>query len=72
MENWNWNISNQEYLDLTIKRCQENKIILPTFEQMKKPETIPADIQAKLKEIDFQDTHWGCFKFNFSNCEQVF
>jgi cysteine synthase A len=68
MENWNWNIENQNYLDLTIKRCREKQIVLPTFEQMKKPETIPADIQARLKEIDFQDTHpLNLFRISWCN-----
>jgi cysteine synthase A len=68
MEDWNWKIKNQEYLNLTIKRCREKQIILPTFEQMKKPEIIPANIQEQLKEIDFQDTHpLNLFRINWCN-----
>ena len=39
--NWNWETENEDYLKRTIQRCKENKIILPTFNQLKKPEAVP-------------------------------
>ena len=68
MENWNWDIQNKEYLQRTIRRAKERKIILPTFKQLKHPETIPVEIQEKLKEIGFWDVHpLNLFRINWAN-----
>ena len=68
MSNWNWDIENPEYLSRTIKRAKENNIILPTFEQLKKPETIPDEIKEKLKEVDLQDVNpLNLFRINWRN-----
>lgn len=68
MKNWNWDISNADYLERTIKRCKENKIILPTFEQLKHPLKIPKEIQEKLKSIDMQEVHpLNLFRINWNN-----
>ena len=65
---WKWNIENQDYLEKTIKRCSEQKIILPTFKQLKHPETIPDEIKKKLHNIDIQETHpLNLFRINWCN-----
>lgn len=51
MEEWNWEVKNDGFLERTISRCKRNNIILPTFEQLKHPHKIPKDIQEKLKSI---------------------
>lgn len=68
MNLWNWNIQNKEFLERTINRCKRNKIILPTFEQLKHPHKIPKDIQEKLKSIDLQEVHpLNLFRINWNN-----
>ncbi len=68
MFDWNWNIQNENYLQRTIKRCRENKILLPTFEQLKHPETIPEEIQEKLAHIDMEEVHpLNLFRINWRN-----
>ncbi len=68
MENWNWDIQNDEYLKRTIRRAKERKIILPTFKQLKHPETIPNEIQEKLREIGLWDVHpLNLFRINWAN-----
>lgn len=68
MEDWNWQISNDDYLQRTINRCKKNEIILPTFEQLKHPHTIPEEIQKKLKDIDIQEAHpLNLFRINWNN-----
>ncbi len=68
MSSWNWEIENKDYLDKSIKRCKRQKIILPTFEQLKKPETIPDQIKSRLKNIDMQEIHpLNLFRINWRN-----
>ncbi len=68
MESWKWEIENKDYLNKSIERCKRNKIILPTFEQLKKPDTIPDEIKEKLKDIDMQDVHpLNLFRINWRN-----
>ncbi|MCD6374886.1 MAG: pyridoxal-phosphate dependent enzyme [Caldisericaceae bacterium] len=68
MYDWNWDVQNEDYLKRTIKRCRENKIILPTFEQLKRPETIPQEIQEKLAEIDMEAVHpLNLFRIHWCN-----
>ncbi len=68
MENWTWKVENEDFLQRTLQRCREKQIILPTFEQMKKPETIPDRIQKKLEGIGFQDLHpLNLFRINWRN-----
>ncbi|MBZ0179432.1 MAG: pyridoxal-phosphate dependent enzyme [Melioribacteraceae bacterium] len=68
MNLWNWNIQNKEFLERTINRCKRNKIILPTFEQLKHPHKIPKDIQEKLKSIGLQEVHpLNLFRINWNN-----
>lgn len=68
MGNWNWEIENQDSLKRTIKRCRNKNIILPTFEQLKKPETIPAEINKKLKNVSFDELNpLNLFRINWCN-----
>lgn len=68
MSLWNWNIQNKDFLERTIKRCKENKILLPTFEQLKHPHKIPKEIQEKLKSIGLQEVHpLNLFRINWNN-----
>jgi len=65
---WNWNTENEDYLLKTIERCKDKKIILPTFDQLKKPLTIPKEIQDKLEDVDIQELHpLNLFRINWCN-----
>jgi cysteine synthase len=65
---WNWEIENEEYLSKTIGRCKKQKIVLPTFNQLKHPESIPSEIQYKLENIDLQALHpLNLFRINWCN-----
>jgi len=65
---WKWNIENEEYLSKTIERCRRQKIILPTFNQLKLPLTIPKEIQDKLENVDIQASHpLNLFRINWCN-----
>jgi cysteine synthase len=68
MHNWNWQIENKTFLEKTIKRCREKKIILPTFKQLKDPSTIPPKIQKQLESIGINDLHpLNLFRINWRN-----
>lgn len=68
MSLWNWQIKNEEFLQNTIKRCRDKKIILPTFNQLKHPDKIPAQILSSLKKIDMQELHpLNLFRINWRN-----
>ena len=68
MFDWEWKIENKSYLDKTIKRCRKQGIILPTFSELKQPDTIPASIQNKLAEIDLLEVHpLNLFRINWRN-----
>lgn len=68
MEKWSWEIKNRQYLENTKKRAHRQNIILPTFNQLKHPETIPAEIQKKLEKVDLQETHpLNLFRINWCN-----
>ena len=68
MESWNWEIASRQNLEKTIRRCRERKIILPTFAQMKNPETIPNKIQQEMKWVDLQEIHpLNLFRINWRN-----
>jgi len=45
----------KQVLENTIKRCRERNIIIPTFEQLRYPENIPAGIKKELKNIGLWD-----------------
>ena len=42
-------------LENTIQRCRERDIIIPTFSEMRRPETIPSGIREELGEIGLWD-----------------
>lgn len=68
MADWSWRIENELYLKNTIQRCRENKILLPTFKQLKNPHTIPDEIKSKLKNIGMQELHpLNLFRINWAN-----
>jgi len=68
MNDWEWKIQKEEYLSNSIKRCKENKIILPTFEQLREPEKIPNKIKQDLKSIGMQELHpLNLFRINWRN-----
>lgn len=68
MINWSWNVENQEYLNKTIQRCKEKNIILPTFNQLKHPDTIPNEILSEIRNVGIQETHpINLFRINWRN-----
>ncbi len=68
MYKWNWQIQNEEFLNRSIERCRKQKIVLPTFKQLKQPETIPAEIQSKLENIDLNALDpLNLFRINWRN-----
>ena len=68
MQNSDKNIKNQEVLTKAIKRYAEKGIILPTFKQQRNPETIPAHIKDKLKNIGLWDINpLNLFKITWKN-----
>lgn len=46
-----------ERLERTVKRVRERNIIVPTFAQMKNPESVPAKIKSELGSIGLWDVH---------------
>ncbi len=46
-----------ERLERTLQRVRERKIIIPTLAQQRDPSLVPADIQARLKDIGLWDLH---------------
>ncbi|MFH1196996.1 MAG: pyridoxal-phosphate dependent enzyme [bacterium] len=68
MQNWNWQIENESYLQKTIQRCKEQKIILPTFDQLKRPEKIPVKIKEQLRSVGLHDLNpLNLFRINWCN-----
>ena len=60
--------SKEDVLEKIIERCRENDIIIPTFDQLRNPETIPDEIKEDLKEIDMQEPHpLNLFRINWKN-----
>ncbi len=59
---------NEERIQLNAKHCKERKIKLPTFEQMRNPETIPDKIKDELKNIGLWETHpSNLFRISWKN-----
>jgi cysteine synthase len=68
MPYWNWDIDNKEFLEKTIARCRKQKIILPTFSQLKNPDNIPAKIRSKLPDTGMQELDpINLFRINWRN-----
>ncbi|HNW36690.1 MAG TPA: pyridoxal-5-phosphate-dependent protein subunit beta, partial [Candidatus Ozemobacteraceae bacterium] len=47
----------KDVLANTVKRCQEKKILIPTYAQMKNPKLIPEKVQKKLKGVGLWDVN---------------
>ena len=45
----------EEQLERTVERCRDRNIIIPTFEQMKDPSTVPDRIKDELRDIELWD-----------------
>lgn len=59
---------NMEQIEKNAKHCKEQGILLPTFEQMRNPETIPQDIQQDLKKVGLWDVNpLNLFRVNWQN-----
>jgi len=68
MEHWDWSIKNKDYLKRTIERCRRQRIILPTFQQLKHPNRIPESIQHQLEAIDLNELHpLNLFRIHWCN-----
>ena len=71
MDNWNWDIQNETYLKHSLQRARERKILLPTFKQLRNPQSIPQKIQQELTTIDPQALHpLNLFRINWRNDPQ--
>jgi cysteine synthase len=58
----------EKVLENTIKRCREKHIILPTYEQMRNPESIPGEIKQRLKTIGLWDLNsLNLFRITWKN-----
>ena len=61
-------IVNEAALNNAVKRFKEQKIILPTFQQQKHPETIPDKIKDKLKNVGLWDINpLNLFRITWKN-----
>ncbi|MEG1879079.1 MAG: pyridoxal-5-phosphate-dependent protein subunit beta, partial [Pseudoflavonifractor sp.] len=59
---------NREKLDRNIKKARENKVIIPTYAQMKHPETIPGKLQDQLKNVGLWDVNpLNLFRITWKN-----
>lgn len=59
---------NKEVRKRTSQRCKEKGIIIPTFKQLKNPETIPQEIKDKLKSIGLWDVNpLNLFRITWKN-----
>jgi cysteine synthase len=68
MERWSWNIENDEYLKKAIQRCKEQNILLPTFDQLKHPDTISAKINNALEKVGLEEINpLNLFRINWRN-----
>lgn len=61
-------MTKEQILENTIQRCREKHIILPTYQQMRNPESIPEKIKQKLKSIGLWDLNTlNLFRINWKN-----
>lgn len=59
---------NKENLERNIKKARENKIVIPTYEQMKHPETIPNKIKDRLVNVGLWDVDpMNLFRITWKN-----
>jgi len=68
MSEWNWSIKSIDNLERTIERCKKRNIILPTFNELKEPNTISKSIQSQLARIGMDEIHpLNLFRINWRN-----
>ena len=48
---------NRENLDRNIKKARENHVVIPTYQQMKHPDTIPGKVRDALKDVGLWDVN---------------
>ena len=61
-------VLDEQVLEKTAKHFAEKKIILPTFEQLKNPQTIPDVIKEKLGSVGLWDLNpLNLFRINWKN-----
>ncbi|HSV88518.1 MAG TPA: pyridoxal-phosphate dependent enzyme [Bacteroidales bacterium] len=59
---------NKKALQNAIERCREKKVILPTFKQMRHPESIPGNIRKELLKIGLWDLNpLNMFRITWKN-----
>ncbi len=59
---------NSEVVKKTATRCREKGIVIPTFKQMRNPDTIPANIKSKLPKIGLWDVNpLNLFRITWKN-----
>jgi cysteine synthase len=55
-------------MENTIRRCRERQVIIPTYGQMRNPETVPEKIREKLKAIGLWDLNpFNLFRITWKN-----
>ncbi len=68
MEEWKWEIIDEEKLKLTLERARSRNIKLPTFKQLQNPENIPNEIKEKLKNVGLHDLDpLNLYRINWQN-----
>lgn len=59
---------NEKVIKKTAKICRQRNIIIPTFKQMRQPQSIPAKIKSKLKKIGLWDVESAnLFRISWKN-----
>lgn len=59
---------NEKRIEHSVKKCKERGVIIPTYEQMKNPEKVPAAIKEKLKGIGLWDVNpLNLFRITWKN-----
>lgn len=59
---------NEDQLERTARRCKERNIIVPTFAQLKNPDTTPKEIREKLKRVGLWEiAPENLFRINWKN-----
>ncbi|MDD5089203.1 MAG: pyridoxal-phosphate dependent enzyme [bacterium] len=59
---------NHDVLRSTARRCRERGILIPTFRQLRNPETIPAEIQKRLPGVGLWDVNpLNLFRITWKN-----
>ena len=64
---------NKENLERNIKKARENKIVIPTYEQMKDPDKIPDKIKDRLLNVGLWDVDpANLFRITWKNEQKTF